>query len=91
MLATRPACHSSLASCLSLLEESLPSIPDAYAVAVSDVPRYGSHVHTHDHGGSEAPDGSPDSILSSEPKPLEKHKPPPPPSILSPGESSYPP
>ncbi|GKD07308.1 hypothetical protein Tco_1186993, partial [Tanacetum coccineum] len=53
-------------------------------VAVSDVPGDGSHVHTHDHGGS------PNSILSSEPKPLGKHKPPPPPSILSPGESSYP-
>ncbi|GKG44185.1 hypothetical protein Tco_0483278, partial [Tanacetum coccineum] len=39
---------------------------------------------------SEAPDESPDSILSSEPKPLEKHRCPPPPSILSPGESSYP-
>ncbi|GKG56321.1 hypothetical protein Tco_0577396, partial [Tanacetum coccineum] len=33
-------------------------------VAVSDVPGDGSHVHTHDHGGFEAPDGSPDSILS---------------------------
>ncbi|GKD57485.1 hypothetical protein Tco_1290872, partial [Tanacetum coccineum] len=44
------------------------------AVAVSDVPGYGSRVHTHDHGGSEAPDRSPDSILSSEPKLLEKHK-----------------
>ncbi|GKD25409.1 hypothetical protein Tco_1231623 [Tanacetum coccineum] len=60
-------------------------------VAVSGVPGYGSHVHTHDHDGSEAPDESPDSILLSEPKPLEKHRPPPPPSILSPGESSYPP
>ncbi|GJW05964.1 putative reverse transcriptase domain-containing protein [Tanacetum coccineum] len=61
------------------------------SVAMSDVPRDGSRVHTHDHGGSEAPDGSPDSILSSEPKPLGKHKPPPPPSILSLRESSYPP
>ncbi|GJT89865.1 hypothetical protein Tco_1078710 [Tanacetum coccineum] len=50
-----------------------------------------SHVHTRDHDGSEALDESPDSILSSEPKPLGKHRPPPPPSILSPGESSYPP
>ncbi|GKE14243.1 hypothetical protein Tco_1421820 [Tanacetum coccineum] len=64
---------------------------DAYAVAVSDVPGDGSRMHTHDHSGSEAPDGLPDSILSSEPKPLEKHKPPLPPSILFPGESSYPP
>ncbi|GKF74627.1 hypothetical protein Tco_0220959, partial [Tanacetum coccineum] len=52
----------------------------------------GSRVHTHDHDGSEAPDELPDSIPSSEPKPLRKHRPPPPlSSILSPGESSYPP
>ncbi|GJS87585.1 hypothetical protein Tco_0770221 [Tanacetum coccineum] len=75
-------CHDS-----STIQEKKP-----VAVAVSDVPRDGSRVHTHDHGGSEAPDGSPDSILSSEPKPLGKHRPPPPPpSILSLGESSYPP
>ncbi|GJU29122.1 hypothetical protein Tco_1172711 [Tanacetum coccineum] len=59
-------------------------------VAASDVPGDGSHVHTHDHNGSEAPDVSPDSILLSEPKPLGKHKPPPPTSIPSPRESSYP-
>ncbi|GJT08100.1 hypothetical protein Tco_0842562 [Tanacetum coccineum] len=59
------------------------------AVAVSDDPEDGSRVHTHNHDGSEAPDESPDSIISSEPKPLRKHRPPPPPSILSPGESSY--
>ncbi|GKD40651.1 hypothetical protein Tco_1260858, partial [Tanacetum coccineum] len=78
VLTTQSACHSSLTSCLSSLEESLPSVPDAYAITVPDVPGYGSRVHTHDHGGSEAPDGSPDSILSSEPKPLGKHRPPPP-------------
>ncbi|GKG11941.1 hypothetical protein Tco_0346178, partial [Tanacetum coccineum] len=61
------------------------------AVVVSDVPGGGFRVHTHDHGGSEAPDRSPDSILSSEPKPLGKHKPSLLQSILSPGESSYPP
>ncbi|GJR05553.1 hypothetical protein Tco_0528537 [Tanacetum coccineum] len=60
------------------------------SVDVFDVPGDGSRVHTHDHGGSEAPDGSPDSILSSEHKPLGKHRPHPPPSILSPEESSYP-
>ncbi|GJW91839.1 hypothetical protein Tco_0169392 [Tanacetum coccineum] len=62
VLATRSTCRPSLASCLSSLGESLPSMPDAYAVAVSDVPGDGSRMHTHDHGGSEAPDGSPDSI-----------------------------
>ncbi|GJX17950.1 hypothetical protein Tco_0218782 [Tanacetum coccineum] len=90
VLTTRPVCHSSLALCLSLLGESLPSVPDAYAIVVPDVPGYGSRVHTHDHGGSEAPDGLPDSILSSKPKPLGKHRPPPAQSILSLGESSYP-
>ncbi|GJY61544.1 hypothetical protein Tco_0462201 [Tanacetum coccineum] len=59
--------------------------------AVYGVPGDESRVHTHDHDGSEAPNESPDSILSSDPKPLGKHRPPPPPSILSPGESSYPP
>ncbi|GKG23026.1 hypothetical protein Tco_0388329 [Tanacetum coccineum] len=60
------------------------------AVAVSGVPEDRSRVHTHDHDGSEAPDESPDSILSSEPKPPGKHRPPPPPSTLSPLELSYP-
>ncbi|GKB99201.1 hypothetical protein Tco_0985338 [Tanacetum coccineum] len=60
-------------------------------VVVPDVPGYGSRMHTHDHGGSEAPDGLPDSILSSKPKPLGKHMLPPLQSILSPRESSYPP
>ncbi|GKD79114.1 hypothetical protein Tco_1341735, partial [Tanacetum coccineum] len=78
VLTTRPTCHSSLASCLSSLGESLPSMHDAYAVVVPDVPGYGSRVHTHDYSGSEAVDRSPDSILSSEPKPLGKHRPPPP-------------
>ncbi|GJY06168.1 hypothetical protein Tco_0373222 [Tanacetum coccineum] len=95
VLATRSTCLLSLASCLSSLGESLPSVPDAYeyptVVAVSGVPGDESRVHTHDHSGSEAPDRSPDSILLNEPKPLGKHKPPPLPSILSPGESSYPP
>ncbi|GKG24233.1 hypothetical protein Tco_0392269 [Tanacetum coccineum] len=61
------------------------------SVAVYGVPRDGSRVHTQDHDGSEAPDESLDSILSSEPKPLGKHRPPPPLSIPSPEESSYPP
>ncbi|GKD21985.1 hypothetical protein Tco_1223688 [Tanacetum coccineum] len=89
MLTTRPAYRLSLASCLSSLEESLPSVPDAYAV--SDVHGAETRVHILAHGGSEAQNGPPDSILSHEPKPLGKHRPPPPQSILSPGESSYPP
>ncbi|GKA25326.1 hypothetical protein Tco_0711435 [Tanacetum coccineum] len=63
-----------------------PTVKYSIAVAVLDVPGYGSHVHTHDHGVSEDPDGSPDSILLSEPMPLEKHSPPPLQSILSPRE-----
>ncbi|GKB87029.1 hypothetical protein Tco_0959301, partial [Tanacetum coccineum] len=47
-------------------------------VAVSDVPRSGTHVHTPAHGGSEAHNELPDSILRNEPKPLGKHRPPPP-------------
>ncbi|GKB98407.1 hypothetical protein Tco_0984544 [Tanacetum coccineum] len=84
VLTIRPAYHPSLVSCLSSLEESLPSVPDANAVVMSDV--HGaetrvhipsvSRVHTHGHGGSEAHDGLPESILSSEPKPLGKHRPP---------------
>ncbi|GKF12819.1 hypothetical protein Tco_0050745 [Tanacetum coccineum] len=55
-------------------------------VAVSGVFRDGSRVHTHDHDRSEAPDESFDSILSSEPKLLRKHRPSLSPSILSPKE-----
>ncbi|GKG49290.1 hypothetical protein Tco_0515742, partial [Tanacetum coccineum] len=59
-------------------------------VAMPDVPGYGSRMHTHDYGGSKAHDEQLDSILSGEPKPLGKHRPPPLQSILSHGESSYP-
>ncbi|GKD92695.1 hypothetical protein Tco_1372532, partial [Tanacetum coccineum] len=76
VLTTRPACHSSLASCLSSHEEFLLSVPDAYVV--SDVHGAGIHVHIPAHGGSEAHNRLPDSILSHEPKPLRKHRPPPP-------------
>ncbi|GJR19765.1 hypothetical protein Tco_0968292 [Tanacetum coccineum] len=47
-------------------------------IAVSDVHGAETRVHIPAHGGSEAQNGSPDSILSHKPKPLEKHKPPPP-------------
>ncbi|GJS04509.1 hypothetical protein Tco_0321017 [Tanacetum coccineum] len=39
-------------------------------VAMPSVPGDRSRVHTYDHDGSEAPDESLDSTLSSEPKPL---------------------
>nr|GFB59978.1 hypothetical protein [Tanacetum cinerariifolium] len=94
-LTTRPACHPSLISCLSSLEESLSSMPDAYeyytAVVTSDVHGAETRVHIPTHSGSEAQNGPPDSILSSEPKPLVQHRPPPPQSVWSPDELSYPP
>ncbi|GJX51942.1 hypothetical protein Tco_0280311 [Tanacetum coccineum] len=76
VLITRPACHPSLVSCLSSLGESLPSVP--YVYAVSDVYGAGTRVHIPAYDRSEAHNGLPDSILSHEPKPLRKHKPPPP-------------
>ncbi|GKC86715.1 hypothetical protein Tco_1147364, partial [Tanacetum coccineum] len=95
VLTTRPACHPSLASCLSSHKESLLSVSDAYeypaTVAVSDVHGAGTRVHIPAHGVSEAYNGPPDSILSHEPKPLGKHRPPPLQYVPSPGESSYPP
>ncbi|GKG09846.1 hypothetical protein Tco_0338592 [Tanacetum coccineum] len=82
---------------ISMMGESLPSGPGAYDQSLEVLltqhaaSESESHVHTHDHDGSGAPDKSPDSILSNEPKPRGKHRPPPPSSIRSPGESSYPP
>ncbi|GKB53383.1 hypothetical protein Tco_0904136, partial [Tanacetum coccineum] len=91
VLTTRPACRPSLASCLSSLGESLPSVPDPYGQSlealpsqtaasgtVSDMHGAETRVHIPAHGGSEAQNGPPDSILSHEPKPLRKHRPPPP-------------
>ncbi|GJZ51301.1 hypothetical protein Tco_0605816 [Tanacetum coccineum] len=72
----------------SRVSDAVSGLECSAAGAVPDVPGYRSCVHTRDHGGSEAPDGLPDSILSSEPKPLRKHRPPPPPSMLSPGDSA---
>ncbi|GKF97283.1 hypothetical protein Tco_0293104, partial [Tanacetum coccineum] len=87
-LLTQPAASESESHVPDVVSELEYSV----AVAVSGVRGDGSRVHIHDHDGSGAPDKSPDLILSSEPKPLGKHRPhPPPPSILSPRESSYPP
>nr|GFA92105.1 hypothetical protein [Tanacetum cinerariifolium] len=51
---------------------------------VSGVPGAKTHVYTPAPGGSEAQNGMPDSILSSEPKPLVQHRPPPLQSVWSP-------
>ncbi|GJY58515.1 hypothetical protein Tco_0458407 [Tanacetum coccineum] len=95
VLTTRSACHLSLASCLLSLGESLLSVPDAYeypaTIDVSDVHGAETRMHIPTHDGSEAQNEPPDSILSNEPKPLGKHRPPPPQSVWSPDELSYPP
>ncbi|GKA94911.1 hypothetical protein Tco_0816949 [Tanacetum coccineum] len=38
VLTTRPACHPSLALCLSSLGESLPFVPDAYGQSLEALP-----------------------------------------------------
>ncbi|GJV52052.1 hypothetical protein Tco_1447793 [Tanacetum coccineum] len=53
-------------SLISRLMSLITRRVSAITVAMPDVPGYGSRVHTHDHGGSEAPDGSPDLILSND-------------------------
>nr|GFC76860.1 hypothetical protein [Tanacetum cinerariifolium] len=65
--------------CLPSLKESLPSVPDTYAV--SGVCGAQTRMHTPAPGESEAQNGLPDSIISSEPKPLVQHMPPPPQSV----------
>nr|GFD07909.1 hypothetical protein [Tanacetum cinerariifolium]GFD21628.1 hypothetical protein [Tanacetum cinerariifolium] len=45
---------------------------------VSSVSRAETHVYTPAPGGFEAQNGLPDSILSSEPKPIVQHRPHPP-------------
>ncbi|GKF31789.1 hypothetical protein Tco_0101587, partial [Tanacetum coccineum] len=63
VLTTRPACHSSLALCLLSLGESLTYVPNAYAIAVSDVHGAETRIHIPAHGGSKAHDELPNSIL----------------------------
>ncbi|GJU03570.1 hypothetical protein Tco_1113908 [Tanacetum coccineum] len=60
-------------------------------VAVFDVHGARTRVYIHAHGGSEAHNGPPDSILSHVTKPLMKHRPPPLQLVLSPDKLSYPP
>ncbi|GKE71146.1 hypothetical protein Tco_1529218, partial [Tanacetum coccineum] len=97
VLTTRPACHPYLVSCLSSLRESLPSVPYIYGKSLAALPSQSvtsgseTHVHTPAHGGSEAHNELPDSILPNELNPLRKHRPPPLQSVLSPDELSYPP
>nr|GFC79574.1 hypothetical protein [Tanacetum cinerariifolium] len=55
-------------------------------VAVPGVSKVGTLVHILARGGSEAYDILSGLTLPIEPKPLEQHRPPPPRSILSPGE-----
>ncbi|GJZ80377.1 hypothetical protein Tco_0645371 [Tanacetum coccineum] len=60
-------------------------------VAVSDVHVARTRVHIPAHSGFDTHNGPPDSILLHELKPLEKHRPPPLQSVLSPDKLSYPP
>nr|GFD23499.1 hypothetical protein [Tanacetum cinerariifolium] len=60
-------------------------------IDVSDASEAGTPVHTLAHGGYEAHGVLFGLTLLSEPKPFRQHMPPPLRSILSPGESSYPP
>nr|GFC14036.1 hypothetical protein [Tanacetum cinerariifolium] len=64
VLITQHACHPSLVSCLLSLGESLPSVLDAYAIAVSGVPGAETRVHTPAPGESKAQNRLPGSILS---------------------------
>ncbi|GKF28157.1 hypothetical protein Tco_0094499, partial [Tanacetum coccineum] len=94
VLTTRPTCHPSLALYLSSHEESLPSMPDAYDQSLEALPSQpaASGSESHVPGAVfEAHNGPPDSILLHELKPLKKHRPPPPQSVLPPDELSYPP
>ncbi|GKG24065.1 hypothetical protein Tco_0392101, partial [Tanacetum coccineum] len=70
---------------MSLITRRISTIC-ALSVVVPDVLGYGSRMHTHDHGGSEGHDEPLDIILSSDPKPLGKYRPPPLQSIMSLGE-----
>nr|GEV50478.1 hypothetical protein [Tanacetum cinerariifolium] len=58
-------------------------------VAVSGVSEAGTLMYTLAHGESEAHGVLSGLTLPNESKPLGQHRPPPPRSILSPGESSY--
>ncbi|GKF98188.1 hypothetical protein Tco_0296971 [Tanacetum coccineum] len=97
VLTTWLACHPSLVSCLSSLGESLPPVPYVYGQSFEALPSQSAasgsetRVHTPAHGGSEAHNGLPDSILPTKPKPLGKHRPPSLQLVLSPDELSYPP
>nr|GFC06073.1 hypothetical protein [Tanacetum cinerariifolium] len=69
----------------------VPKLEYPATVAVPGVPGAETRVHTPAPDGFKARNGQPDSILSSEPKPLVQHRPPPPQSVLSPDGLSYPP
>nr|GEW43205.1 hypothetical protein [Tanacetum cinerariifolium] len=58
---------------------------------ISGVPGAKTRVYTPAPGRSKALNGLPDTILSSEPKPLVQHRPLPPQSVWSPDGLSYPP
>ncbi|GKC69279.1 hypothetical protein Tco_1115162, partial [Tanacetum coccineum] len=49
VLTTRPACPPSLVSSLSLLKESLPSVPDAYGRSLKALPSQPAASRSESH------------------------------------------
>ncbi|GJT05525.1 hypothetical protein Tco_0839987 [Tanacetum coccineum] len=101
VLTTRPACQPSLASCLSSLGESLPSVPDAYGQSLeallSPPAASGSEAHVP---GVVSKEEYPVTVAVSDEHRAEtrvhipthgKHRPPPLQSVWSPDRLSYPP
>nr|GEU44507.1 reverse transcriptase domain-containing protein [Tanacetum cinerariifolium] len=72
MLTIRPTCRPSLISCLPLLGESLPSVPDAYAVVVSGVSGAETRVHTHAPGAISKTNSAGSTQVSLIPYPIPR-------------------
>nr|GEV67218.1 putative ribonuclease H-like domain-containing protein [Tanacetum cinerariifolium] len=65
VLATRPACRPSLVSCLLLLRESLPSVPDAYSQSLKALLSQSAASKSESHATGTAFAGSTQSIPRS--------------------------
>nr|GFB01833.1 hypothetical protein [Tanacetum cinerariifolium] len=82
---------SPMSRLMSLITQRVSTILYCATVVVPGVSEVGTPVHILAREGYEAHDVLSGLTLPIEPKPLRQHRPPPPRSILSPGESSYPP
>ncbi|GKE17776.1 hypothetical protein Tco_1425353 [Tanacetum coccineum] len=49
VLTNRPTCHPSLVSCLSSLEESLPSVPYIYGQSLAALPSQSAASRSESH------------------------------------------